>query len=161
MREFKSLREFITHLETMPAVVEEQVFKSVALGAEMIRLKAWEEIGHYQVSMGEFEEWPALRDSTRADRVRRGYEPDEPLLRSGALRASIQVKALGYEATIGSNDPKAVWQEQGTETGGWGGGGIPARSFLGTASFQMSHIVAEMVGSRVAWVMSGNRPADS
>ena len=71
--------------------------------------------------------WPPLAPSTVADRVSKGFAPDEPLLRTGAMRDSIEHKVDGDSGFVGSNDDKAVWQELGTSK-------IPPRSFLGGAA---------------------------
>lgn len=74
--------------------------------------------------------WPQLSPSTQADRVSLGYPANEPLLREGDLRASIESKAElaieGAEGVVGSHSLIALWQELGTSR-------IPPRSFLGGA----------------------------
>lgn len=71
--------------------------------------------------------WTPLAESTKSDRERKGFAPDEPLERTGALRDSIQhmtaPTATGAEGVLYSDDIIALYQEMGTAT-------IPARSFL-------------------------------
>src|SRR6185312_16119246 len=86
-------------------------------------------IGDYQ------EGWPRLAESTVAEKTRLGYAPpDNPLLRTGDLRGSIEHLSSptgdGAMGEIGSNDPVALWQEYGTSRG------IPPRPFIGLAMFR-------------------------
>jgi len=73
-----------------------------------------------------------------------GYSPpDNPLLREGTLRASIEAEVL--EPTmgmIGSNELTALWQELGTEGALYP---IPPRPFLAKA-------MQEMVPEAEAWL---------
>lgn len=71
-------------------------------------------------------QWPQLAPSTQADRARKGFPPNEPLLRTGELRDSIGHTVGHGEAWVGSNSKIAVYQELGTRT-------IPPRSFLSGA----------------------------
>jgi hypothetical protein len=80
--------------------------------------------------MGTYDyDWPQLAESTQRERERLGFAANEPLLRTGDLRESIEYTVLPREAAveIGSNDKIAVYQELGTSR-------IPPRSFLGFIS---------------------------
>lgn len=110
--------------------------------AEEIEHTAKEEIGTYQPSVGPFNAWDELAESTKADRVRQGYSEDDPLLRTGELRDSISHRVMGLAAVVGSTDDKAVWQEYGTEK-------IPPRPFIGPAYVKSFHKLTEMVGFAV------------
>lgn len=88
----------------------------------VVAAQAKEAIGTYRYG------WPELAASTQADRVRKGYPADEPLLRTGEMAASIEYKAelsgYGADGLVFSGDIVALWQEMGTSRG------IPPRSFL-------------------------------
>jgi HK97 gp10 family phage protein len=60
--------------------------------------------------------------------VQLGYSANDPLLRTGEMRESIEynMDADGREAYVGTNNEKAVFNEFGTSK-------IPPRSFLGGA----------------------------
>lgn len=92
--------------------------------AKTLQEEAKRVIGTYD----EVPPWPQLAESTQEERSRLGYQPNEPLLRTGALRDSIKfdVDPDGKEASVGTDDEKAVWQEFGTVS-------IPPRPFLGNA----------------------------
>ncbi len=83
-----------------------------------------------------------LAPSTQEERVRLGYTPNDPLVRSGGLRDSIQSAAVGPVAMAGSDDPIAEWQELGTAT-------IPPRPAMAMGlqetTFEAVEIAHEMV----------------
>ncbi len=100
-----------------------------AVGSK-IEKDAKEIIGHYQRSdTGPFPEWKELATSTKADRVSQGFTPNDPLLRTGALRDSIGHEVRGHSVAVGSDLDIAIYQEMGTET-------IPPRPFLRIAAFR-------------------------
>lgn len=61
-----------------------------------------EEIGVYQCAYGPFDAWTPLAESTKADRLRRGYTEDDPLLRSGELKDSIESEVVWLAALVGT-----------------------------------------------------------
>lgn len=82
--------------------------------AAMLEQKAKAAIGTYEYG------WPPLK----AETVARKTNGDTPLLETGELRDSYHHTLVSSEeAEIGSNDPKAEWQELGTPS-------IPPRSVL-------------------------------
>lgn len=107
-------------------------------------------IGTYQTGISPYRDWAQLSPYTQDDRAARGYPPNEPLLREGDLRDSIEHDAGPFEAVVGSDDRVAVYQELGTEAQRQGQGppGIPPRSFLGGAAVRKAdEIVALMWGA--------------
>lgn len=82
-------------------------------------------IGHYQSG------WAPLKPSTVDQKTRLGYAPpDNPLLRTGELRDSIEAAAAldptGAIGVVGSKDKVALYQEMGTSK-------IPPRMSMGLA----------------------------
>ena len=111
--------------------------------AAAIEREAKQEIGTYQRSdMGPYEPWQELAQSTKADRVAQGYTENDPLLRSGELRDSIDRETHGLEAVVGSDSDVMVWQEFGTRT-------IPPRPVLGLAAVRKHEEVLKIVGDGV------------
>ncbi|MCA1179788.1 MULTISPECIES: hypothetical protein [unclassified Pantoea] len=106
---------------------------------------AKEEIGVYQPAYGPFEAWAPLAESTKADRVRQGYTEDDPLLRSGELRDSIESEVVGLAAIVGTKSQIGFWQEVGTEN-------MPPRPFIGPAYVRKIDPLLEAIGV----VISGN-----
>jgi phage gpG-like protein len=103
--------------------------------AMIIQQEAKRVIGTYEYG------WPRLKPSTIARKV----PGDTPLLETGEMRDSIEysVSEDGKEAFVGSNNPKAVWQELGTSRG------IPPRSFLMGAAMHKEAEVNALVGNTV------------
>lgn len=102
--------------------------------------------------------WTELAESTKADRAAHGFPEDEPLLRTGEMRDSIEhrveVERIGFEVVglVGTDNKIAVYQELGTRT-------IPPRSFLGEAAMHKEHEVHELFGSEMAaTVLLGLKP---
>lgn len=125
-----TLRQFAAHLAGIAAAEPSALKRGLMRAGAIVEAEAKAEIGTYQIEpRGPSGSWPLLSPATVADRRRKGYRPDDPLLREGDLRASIHHRADSSEMVTGSDEPIAEWQEMGTRT-------IPARSFLGTALFR-------------------------
>src|SRR4051794_31194046 len=140
MKSFNSFADFSRHLGTL-AVIESEHHALEQCG-EIVEKAAKAKIGKYQQGAGPFAAWAPLAESTKEDRARLGYPEDEPLLREGTLRDSIEHKVVFPEAHIGSNSEIAVYQELGTKT-------IPPRSFLGTAVVEETPKLIEVIGRNV------------
>ncbi len=147
---FKSPGDFAVHLRRIQADVDQAMLVSLRKAAEIVQEEARDEIGTYQGDAGSyFASWQTLANSTAREKERLGYAPpDNPLLRTGELRASIQFTIEGHTAVVGSDDEVAVYQEFGTAT-------IPARSFLGRAAYVKSEWIVNMIGGRVVWALRG------
>lgn len=111
--------------------------------AKVIEKEAKRVIGTYDYG------WKELAPSTQDTRESLGFEPDEPLLRTGGLRDSIEHTVVSNtEAVIGSNDDKAVYAELGTST-------EPARSFLAGAASAKGKECAEIIGKAMIEAVAG------
>ena len=76
-------------------------------GAELVKTAAQECIGEYQPAKGDVPAWEPLSPVTQADRVAKGFTPDDPLLRTGGLRDSIEVRPVTEdEILVGVFDPE-------------------------------------------------------
>jgi hypothetical protein len=142
MKEFSSFGDFARHLEAlaagMPAV---ELFVLQRIGV-LVKERAKEKIGDYQSEAGPFAAWAPLADTTKADRLRKGYSEDDPLLRSGEVRESIDYVTLPPEVVIGSPLDIALWLEMGTEK-------MPPRSFLGASAFELTPELLAMAGMKL------------
>lgn len=133
MLEFASLGAFSNHVtQTMTPAVNSHLGRGLAAAAELIQNTARAKLGHYQPSVQHFDAWKELADFTKQDRVAKGFTENDPLLRTGELRDSIENEVHGFEAVIGSASDVAVYQELGTDK-------IPPRPFLGPALVQSEH----------------------
>lgn len=106
---------------------------ALEVAAQMVEKEAKRVIGTYDYG------WPELADSTKEDRTAKGFSENEPLLRTGEMRDSIQHTTTTHWAEVGSDNDKAVWQELGTAR-------IPPRSFLAGAAIHEQHAIEHIVG---------------
>ena len=113
--------------------------KGLKKAAEIIQEESKSELGNYQDAVGPLEAWAELADATKEDRVHRGYPENEPLLREGTLRDSINVYKDDDGYTVGSELEQAYYLEVGTEK-------MPPRSFLEGAFYRKEKEIAEEVG---------------
>ncbi|MGJ0426978.1 hypothetical protein [Methylocystis sp.] len=89
--------------------------------------------------------WAQLAQATQEDRVRRGFAANEPLLRTGELRDSIEVDAphkSGMETYgfIFSSSEVARYMELGTTR-------APPRPFLSTATMECMPKIRTILGA--------------
>lgn len=135
-----SLAEFARKLETAALAVDAAETAVLSHAAKTVEAGAKDQIGHYAAAEGPFAAWAPLAESTLADKRRRGYAPpDNPLLRTGEMRDSIEHTVRAPQAWVGSNSDIAVYQELGTAT-------IPPRSFLGSTAFRLKDQIGKEIG---------------
>lgn len=151
MREFSSLGRFAEHLLALQVTEVVALHKGLERCAQHVETTAQDAIGHYQAAVGPFPEWAPLAPATVADRVRQGFSPDDPLLRTGDLRDSITHQVGALEAVIGSESDVALYQEMGTET-------IPPRPFLGPALIHNENRIKRILGEAALSGLLGGAP---
>lgn len=137
------LEQFASELSSASASIAtglEAGFRGIV---KEIEETAKEEIGVYQPAYGPFDAWAPLAESTKSDRVRQGYSEDEPLLRSGELRDSIESEVVGLAAIVGTKSEIGLWQEVGTAS-------IPPRPFIGPAYVRKIEPLMESVGMAIS-----------
>ena len=115
--------------------------------AIMVRDEAKAALGTYKYR------WQHLADSTQEDRLRKRFPEDEPGLRTGEMRESIEAKVVVADelAYVGSSDDKLVWFELGTKS-------EPPRSLLMMAALK-KHQEAMRIAKRNimrAWSSAGH-----
>ncbi|PZP48539.1 MAG: hypothetical protein DI601_00180 [Azospirillum brasilense] len=139
-----SLEQFAADLERAPMRMRRQMLPALRHVGSIVRHEARRRIGR------EHEDWPALAESTVADRVRQGYPADKPLLRTGALRESIdyEADAASLSVTIGSDSEYAPAHEFGAEN-------LPARPVFGPAAEQITPEVLDVLAVAAARVVAG------
>jgi phage gpG-like protein len=138
----------IARLSEMAIAVEVEQRRALERAALVVEAEAKREIGTYQDETGPFAPWAELADTTKNDRVRQGFSENEPLLRTGDMRDSIDHVVEQDEAVVGSNSDIAVYQELGTDR-------IPPRSFLGGAASRRGEEVARILGGGVVKALVG------
>lgn len=91
-REFTE-QGFLDYLASTPGRLEAQLRTAMKHQASHLQKEAREEVGHYQEAAGPFPAWSPLADSTMDDRIRKGFTPDDPGLRTGGMRDSYMARA--------------------------------------------------------------------
>jgi hypothetical protein len=154
MKVFKSLSELGAHLDKAVSLMEAVQHHALEKCAQIVERRAKEKIATYQDAVGPFAAWAPLSDATLyggvsesgfhyPGKIELGYAPpDNPLLRTGEMRDSVEHRVDGSSAYIGSNSDVAVYQEIGTEK-------IPPRSFLGGARAEKAPEVCQILGRAV------------
>jgi hypothetical protein len=154
MKSFKSLTDFsLFTAVALPVITLAEMKRGLECCAVLIEKTAKAEIGEYQESVGPFSAWPQLAESTQAERERLGYTPNDPLLRTGEMRETIEHETHEFTAVIGSKDDKAAWQEFGTDR-------IPPRPFMGPAVIRNNEKILKILGHTAARGISGGQIAD-
>jgi len=122
-KDFGEFSDFVkTKMDFTKSGQKEMVREALTTTILFLQKKVKEKFGEYQRG------WPELTDATKLDRVRKGYPENEPLLRDGTLRESVEVNVGDISASVGSNNPVMIYQEKGTVKTGWNGArGIPPR----------------------------------
>ena len=144
-----TLAGFIAELRTIAQ--REPAFQEATLRkcADEIRDQARAMIGT------EDEAWPALADATIAEKERLGYvgsvSATDPLLRTGELRDSIEVRRVDAErAIVASDDPVLAYQEFGTAR-------IPPRPVIGAVLLRSKAKLESLIGEAAVRFLRGGR----
>lgn len=85
-RQFNDLESFAAHLRVVRAALPRAIQLELAVLGEAVVKDAKAKFGIYQPG------WPQLAEDTQEARVKQGYSPDDPLLRTGALRDLVTSK---------------------------------------------------------------------
>ena len=149
MPTFNSLQEL---LRALPGAIDRGLRKAATEVGITIEQRAQAKLGEYQSG------WPQLEASTQSERVALGFSPNDPLLRTGGLRDSIQgdVDQIsgGYRVVVGSNAPQARIQELGgVNAGSWGQNGakdLPPRPYLAPTVVESEETIQILVASNIA-----------
>jgi phage gpG-like protein len=128
-----SLLGFIAHIGVMHGQIAQISHHALETACQIIHEESRRAVGTYDFS------WPQLAPSTQSQRVQLGFTPNDPLLRTGALRDSIQWQVEGNVGFVGSNDQTAVWNFLGTSK-------IPARDPILGATLAMRTTIEQQIG---------------
>jgi hypothetical protein len=148
MREFGSFGAFAEHLVVLAAAEMVAEKRALDKATKLLQREAKAKIGEYQPKAGSFAAWAELAESTQEERERLGYPANEPLLREGTLRNSIERQIEVGRGEVGSNSEIAEWMELGTSR-------APPRSFLGSAAVENADKVVAIVGEEVTLTLAG------
>ena len=142
------LLELATILGEIALKQHEVDHHSLEKAAKVVEKRAKAKLGEYQEAAPPFAGWAELADYTKEDRVRQGFPENDPLLRTGEMRDSIEHVVMDGEAQVGSNSDIAVYQELGTAT-------IPPRSFLGGAAAESVDKIIAIIGEDSVMALTG------
>ena len=157
-RKFNTLEGFVSHLRSrvLPSLPV-AVHRGVQDGAELVRDTTKEQIGQYLEGPEDGLPTAPLADRTIDDRIRKGFTPDDPGLRTGEMRdsygARVGNEGLEVEASIGSDDLKAVYFELGTIRDGQFH--EPPRPELSVAASRCEQKIARGVGRLIVRALEG------
>jgi phage gpG-like protein len=139
-----SLLEAAAHFKHLADDFPKACHAGLEAAARIVEARAKSAIGSYIYG------WPQLAQSTQAERVKKGFSENQPLLRTGELRDSIQHSSSPTEARVGSNLDRAVWMELGTSK-------TPPRPFLAPSLYQSEAAIKRAVRQVVANYMRQSR----
>ena len=148
-----NLRQFAADMRRVRDQMPEAKAAALRSAAESVRDEAKALIGT------ELADWPALAGSTIAEKRRLGFagkvSDTDPLLRTGELRATIQVGEITPQhAVVGTDDPIAAYQEFGTER-------IPPRPFIGAAVFRTEAVARHKMAMVLVETLKGRPVAQA
>lgn len=164
MREF-SVAEFCSFLDERMADVQAGFLPTLTAIGSIIESDSKGRIGHYHAAVGPFPMWDELAESTKTERLAKGYSDDEPLKREGDLRNAISKEATPWLVLVGvKNGIKAengkaeladiaMWQEFGAARKGVPH--IPPRPFLGPALYATMEQTLPMAAASVMARLTG------
>lgn len=151
MSQTLTVPQFVLAMARVVATLPVARHHALEHAAVIVETEAKRVIGTYDARP----EWPDLADTTKEDRVRQGYPENEPLLRTGEMRDSIEHTVVSsHEAQVGSNNDKAVWQELGTRT-------IPPRSFLKSSVVRKVKEIEHAIGYTMHAHLSSGGKSDA
>jgi len=165
MRKFKDVKDFAQFMQSraLPALPS-ALHRGVEDGSNLILKTVQAQIGHYLDGPEPGLPTAPLAKSTIDDRIRKGFTPDDPGLRTGEMRDSygVRIDEAGQTvaASIGSDDIKAIVFELGR----WEQGNYqPPRPELSIAAMRNEDKVVAGVARLVTRALSGrplpNAPA--
>jgi hypothetical protein len=137
-----SLLGAIELFATMGLEMEHENHRILERCGKLVTHEVYRVIGTYEYG------WPQLAETTQDERASQGFEPNDPLLRTGRMRDTIWYKVGHDEVQIGSDDKILAWQELGTSR-------IPPRPVLEGALKQKTPEVLKVIGRAVVGKLSG------
>ena len=142
------LLELAAKLGEIALAQHEMEHHALEKAAVVVEKRAKEKIGEYQDQTGPFIAWAELADATKEDRLRKGFTENDPGLRTGEMRDSIEHQVENSEAQVGSNDDHLVYFELGTSK-------QQPRSVLGGAVVDKMDKIMEIVGESAVAALVG------
>lgn len=141
--------DFLRFLEERQRAIPAAQEAGLNATGERMEKAARDLLGEYQrEETGPFAPWAELSDVTKERRTAAGFSENDPGLASGAMRESIKHRVDGHTVTIGTDDPHAVWFEDGSTR-------QPPRPFLSLALWKHGKEEAEHMARKVFGAVTG------
>lgn len=144
-----SLLDMVTKLAAAEVMIHANARTELDRVGAAIQRTAKAEFGHYQEAVGPFPEWAELAENTKEDRVSKGFSENDPLLRTGEMRDSIERQTAELETVVGSNSEILEYHEFGTSK-------MPPRPVLGPALVRNHDEIIDRLGGAVVRGMLGH-----
>lgn len=169
-RSFKNIDEFRVFLrDEMPSIIAAGKRAGLEVAGDVFLKEIHSEIGHYQSGDAGFKDMAQLSPATLEGwegiggrlegKIERGLATEtehNPLLASGAMGQSFGKVVDENRVQTGSNDPVAVYENQGTDSRGvpfvkglTTQPGIEGREFIGRAGFRKAEEAVKAVSAAV------------
>jgi hypothetical protein len=144
-----SFGELAESLEAHATAAVAAAHTALKAGAELVKTEAQAKLGHYQGAAGDTPAWAPLSEATQADRVAKGFTPDDPLLRTGELRDSIEIRPVTEdEIEVGVFDGEMQTIAAAMEFGYHNVRAnkiVAPRSFIRSTAFEQAVPVGELI----------------
>ncbi len=167
--EFADCGAFAAFLRERAAMMPEAAQAGLHAAGKLVLDEIHAELGHYQSGDAGFEDMAPLargtlegwntRQGRFEGKIERGFADDgndNPLRATGEMASSFGIAVSEGGVEIGSNDPVAIYQNQGTRSRGvpFAPGettepGIPAREFIGRAAFRKAGEAVDAIATPV------------
>jgi phage gpG-like protein len=152
--------EFSVKLQEMVFAYPLKMRAALIVCAKAVQKTAKAEFGVYQRAVGPYPAWPELAEITKRERAAEGFPENEPLLKTGALRDSIEYKVGNFEAFIGSKSEIMLDHEFGRSPNAFGAV-TPPRPVLGPAGFRNKMLIKKTLGIALVNVIVRKNIAES
>jgi hypothetical protein len=141
--DFSSFAELAAHFSAVERRVGPAIVKELQAQGQAIEAQAKARFGTYQAG------WAHLKESTMRDRERKGFTPNDPLFRSGALRDSVGFTVEGESLFVGIEPGKTLQRPSGKSVdaalvmavheNGSTDGRVPARPVFGIVAEELEN----------------------
>ncbi len=145
MRQLESMAEMALVLAERAVAIPLELHEDLKHLARHLEGKVKAEFGVYQSASGPFPAWDELADSTKDDRVSKGYTENDPLLRSGQERDDVAHQIEGLVAEIGT--PETAPTAEIIKFSEFGTSKEPMRPVYGPVGFNSRSAIEKWAGA--------------
>jgi hypothetical protein len=150
LKSFNSLADLAAAFAGLAVEAEAVERRGLDKAAQIIETEAKASLGTYQ------EGWAELAESTQEERARKGYAPNDPLLRSETLRGAITHEVVdakralvGVPGDTGEVEPEGALVADVAADMEFGSMHAPPRPFMGPAATRKGQEAADAVAGEL------------